>query len=271
MHLFGLSADMNPILDLATKYNLRVIEDAACGFGSRYDGSHVGSFGDTGVFSFHPRKAITTGEGGMITTESSKIASKLRCLRDHGAIISDRQRHEGSRPYLLAEHEEAGYNQRMTDIQAAIGSAQMDRASEILEERKCLAKRYDDAFNDLSWLNIPKVSKKFSHGYQSYPCILFKEEVLKDPKKINLKKLNKLRNSWMDKLFSIGISTRPSTHAVHMLTYYKKKYSIEPEDFPNAFAANDCSISFPLFNGMSLEEQDFVIDNVLAEKFDIAM
>ena len=75
----------------------------------------------------------------------------------------------------------------------------------------------------------------------------------------------------MDKLFSIGISTRPSTHAVHMLTYYKKKYSIEPEDFPNAFAANDCSISFPLFNGMSLEEQDFVIDNVLAEKFDIAM
>ena len=94
----------------------------------------MGTFGDTGCFSFHPRKAITTGEGGMITTNDSKLAEKLRCLRDHGAAMSDLQRHMGAKPYLLADHPEAGFNQRMTDIQAAIGSAQMDRAKDIVSE-----------------------------------------------------------------------------------------------------------------------------------------
>ena len=136
VHLFGLAADMGSISLIAKKYNLKIIEDAACGFGSCYKGQHVGTLGDTGCFSFHPRKAITTGEGGMITTNSSNIAEKLRCLRDHGAAISDLQRHLGAKPYLLADHPEAGFNQRMTDIQAAIGSAQMDRAQSIVFERQ---------------------------------------------------------------------------------------------------------------------------------------
>lgn len=122
VHLFGLSADMSPILDLAEKYNLFVLEDAACGFGSKYHGSHVGTLGNAGCFSFHPRKAATTGEGGMINTNDDFLAQKIRRLRDHGAALSDLQRHLGPRPYLLADHSDAGFNQRMTGIQASLGS-----------------------------------------------------------------------------------------------------------------------------------------------------
>ena len=155
VHLFGLAAEMKAINAIARQYNLWVVEDAACGFGSRYHGSHVGTLGNTGCFSFHPRKAITTGEGGMVTTHDGQLAERIRRLRDHGAAMSDLQRHLGSRPYLLADHPDAGYNQRMTDIQAALGSAQMDRAEDIVTERQRLAATYDQAFANLDWLQNP--------------------------------------------------------------------------------------------------------------------
>jgi perosamine synthetase len=259
VHLFGLSADMAPIIALARKHDLWVIEDAACGFGSRYKGQHVGTFGDAGCFSFHPRKAITTGEGGMVTTNSEDLITRVRRLRDHGAAMSDLQRHLGARPYLLADHPDAGYNQRMTDIQAALGSAQMDRASEIVLERQRLAAVYDRAFARLPWLSTPRCPDDYVHGYQSYPC-LFQPETITPQ---SIPRINERRNAWMDKLQKVGISTRPATHAVHMLSFYKEKYKLNPQDFPNAYAANDCSISLPLFHGMTVEEQNYVIEKVL--------
>ena len=108
VHLFGLAAEMKAINAIAQQYNLWVVEDAACGFGASYHGSHVGTLGNTGCFSFHPRKAITTGEGGMVTTQDCQLAEKIRRLRDHGAAMSDLQRHLGPRPYLLADHPDAG-------------------------------------------------------------------------------------------------------------------------------------------------------------------
>ena len=266
VHLFGLPADMKPLRDLALRYDLKIIEDAACGFGSRYQGQHVGTLGDTGCFSFHPRKAITTGEGGMVTTQSAELAAKLRRLRDHGAAVSDMQRHLGAKPYLLADHPDAGYNQRMTDLQAALGSTQMDRAEEIVFERQRLAQRYDQAFADLEWLQIPFKPNGDEHGYQSYPC-LFQPKIAmstaKRPANISkIKAINAARNGWMEQLQQQGISTRPATHAVHMLSFFKQKYGLRPEDFPNAFVANDCSISLPLFHGMTEVEQDFVVTKV---------
>ncbi len=270
VHLFGLSVDMNPILKLAEKYNLKVIEDAACGFGSHYNKKHVGTMGDAGVFSFHPRKAITTGEGGMITTQDKGLAEKIRCLRDHGAATSDLQRHLGPRPYLLADHPEAGYNQRMTDIQGALGSSQMDRAKDIINERRKIAEKYNRAFSNIDWLKTPSEKKNFLHGYQSYPCI-FDPNLLISlsnvPSLEEINNTNKNRNLWMEKLQNEGIGTRPATHAVHLLSYYKKKYKIQSNKFYNALIANDCSVSLPLFHGMSLEEQDFVIKTVLKTKF----
>ncbi|ADJ65668.1 DegT/DnrJ/EryC1/StrS family aminotransferase [Herbaspirillum seropedicae] len=258
VHLFGLAAEMDQINDVAKQHGLWVVEDAACGFGSRYHGKHVGVLGDTGCFSFHPRKAITTGEGGMITTDNDALAEKLRRLRDHGAAMTDLQRHLGARPYLLADHPDAGYNQRMTDIQAALGAAQMERADDIIAERRRLAERYDAAFADLSWLRTPAHVDGLEHGYQSYPCLFQPEPVNTD----SIERINAARNAWMDSLQQAGISTRPATHAVHMLTFYREKYALKPADFPNAWAANDCSISLPLFHGMTQAEQDFVIEQV---------
>ena len=259
VHLFGLSADMHPINEIAKRHNLWVIEDAACGFGAKYHGAHVGTLGTTGCFSFHPRKAITTGEGGMVTTSDSGLAERIRRLRDHGATTSDLQRHLGAKPYLLADHPEAGYNQRMTDIQGALGSAQMDRAEAIVEERQKLARIYDHAFAGLDWLRTPACPEGYSHGYQSYACMY-------RPRGANLSGLsavNEARNSWMESLQQDGISTRPATHAVHMLSFYRNKYGLSPTDFPNAYIANDCSISLPLFHGMTELEQQYVIDKVV--------
>lgn len=258
VHLFGLAANMDEILPIARKHGLWVIEDAACGFGAALNGQHVGYMGDAGAFSFHPRKAITTGEGGMVCASDADLTEKIRQLRDHGAALSDHQRHLGPRPYLLADHPLAGYNQRMTDFQAALGVAQMERAEQIVAERRRLAARYDEAFADLDWLRTPARLPGYDHGYQSYPCLFQPEEVVTSA----VRRVNEVRNAWMDELQQRGISTRPATHAVHMLSYYRDKYGLKPEDFPNAFAANDCSISLPLFHGMSEGEQDYVIDVV---------
>lgn len=265
VHLFGLAADMDAINAIAKRNSLWVVEDAACGFGSRYEEQHVGTLGDTGCFSFHPRKAITTGEGGMITTQSADLAEKLRRLRDHGAAMSDLQRHLGARPYLLADHPDAGYNQRMTDIQAALGSAQMDRAAEIVAERQYLAARYGQAFADLEWLQTPAKLEAYTHGYQSYPCLFQPgraKAAARTTDTADIKAINEERNAWMDELQQSGISTRPATHAVHMLSFYQQKYGLSPEDFPNAFTANDCTISLPLFHGLTAAEQDLVIQRV---------
>ena len=270
VHLFGLAADMEAINAIAERHGLWVVEDAACGFGATYHGRHVGTFGHTGCFSFHPRKAITTGEGGMITTNDAELADRLRRLRDHGAETTDLQRHLGPRPYLLADHPEAGYNQRMTDLQAALGAAQMQRADAIVAERRRLAAGYDAAFAELHWLQTPLEPLGFDHGYQSYPC-LFEPELVRQAL-LNadfqlLKQVNERRNAWMEELQRLGVSTRPSTHAVHMLSYYRNRYNLVPEQFLVAQAANDCSISLPLFHGMRSDEQQHVIDVILNRDF----
>ena len=270
VHLFGLSADMEPIVSLARQFNLFVLEDAACGFGATYRGQHVGYLGDAGVFSFHPRKAITTGEGGMVTSSSEDLITLIRRLRDHGAELSDLQRHLGPKPYLLADHSEAGFNQRMTDIQGALGSSQMSRATDIVEERRQLAAVYNEAFADLPWLATPQISDGYEHGYQSYPCLFMPkavEDALADFREEGLKEVNARRNQWMDDLQIQGISTRPATHAVHMLKFYREKYGLASMDFPKAYAANDCSISLPLFHGLTRTEQERIIDLVRASSF----
>ena len=128
VHLFGLCADLDPILDIARRRSLWVVEDAACAFGAWYRGRHAGTFGDAGCFSFHPRKSITTGEGGMLTTANDELARKARSLRDHGASRSDLARHHAASAFLLADYDDVGYNYRMTDLQAAVGCVQMERA-----------------------------------------------------------------------------------------------------------------------------------------------
>ncbi len=258
VHLFGLPSNMDEIMILAKKYKLWVVEDAACGFGAKFNSKHVGSFGNTGCFSFHPRKIITTGEGGMITTNDSDLAIKLRSMRDHGADVTDYDRHTSPKPYILPDFPYAGYNYRMTDIQAALGSTQLSRAKHIINERKELASAFNKRMLQFSHFQIPYTNKNYDHGYQSYPCLF-------SPKKVSMQvlpKINKQRNQLMQNLESLGISTRPATHAVHMLQYYKNKYQIKPGDFPNSYIANQISISLPLYNGMTIDEIDYIIGGI---------
>ena len=255
VHLFGLPADMDVIMDIAKKRNLIVIEDAACGFAAKYKGVHVGNFGNAGCFSFHPRKAITTGEGGMITTSDVRLAGKMRSMRDHGAAMEAHNDNTQQKPYLLPEFPYLGYNYRMTDIQASIGSTQMNRAGDIFEKRNKIAMKYIDALKDIEWLVKPFSNDEYRHGFQAFVCMFQNKKITID----NIYEVNKKRNDFMDYLFEKGISTRPGTHAVHNLQYYKQKYDIKHEDFFNSYLADKCSIAFPIFPSMTEEESDFII------------
>lgn len=148
----------------------------------------------------------------------------------------------------------------MTNLQGALGSAKTVRAPSIIQERLRLAQRYDEAFAKLVWLRTPVHRSGYDHCFQSYSCLFQPDMINPD----SISRINESRNAWMDKLQKVGISTRPATHAVHMLTFYREKYNLSPQDFPSAYAANDSSSSLPLFNGMTVEEQNYVIEQVVA-------
>jgi dTDP-4-amino-4,6-dideoxygalactose transaminase len=258
--LFGVSAAMAEVLAIARPRSLNVIEDDACALGAWAGENHAGTLADTGCFSFHPRKAITTGEGGMIITQDTQKAALLRSLRDHGATTSDLARHLGAHSYLLPDFPVLGFNYRMTDLQGALGTAQMGRLEWILTQRARRAAVYDEAFARLGWLKPQKVPKGFRHGYQSYVCLFAPEE----PSLKNVERLNRHRNALMDRLEAEGIATRPGTHAVHMLTYYREKYGLKPEDLPNAYLADQLTLTLPLYAEMTEEEQQYVIEHLEA-------
>lgn len=255
VHLFGLAADMDPLLALAARHHLWVMEDAACGFDTWYKGRHVGGLGTLGAFSFHPRKAITTGEGGMITTSDDALASLCRTLRDHGASRTDLERHEQQYSFLLAEYRHLGHNFRMTDLQGALGVTQMRKADRIQAGRKAAAACYDALLPALEWLRPPFRHIDYGHGQQSYVC-LFQPE---SPTLANIDALFAQRNAMMHGLEQQGIVTRQGTHAPPHLHYYREKYGYRREDFPNAFIAEHASITLPLFAGMTSDECERVV------------
>lgn len=262
VHLFGLSADMDAVMAFAAKHGLWVMEDAACGFDTWFRGRHVGTFGEFGAFSFHPRKAITTGEGGMLTTGRADLDTLARTLRDHGASRSDLERHKQKQSFLLAEYHHLGYNFRMTDIQGALGVAQMRKASAIQASRREGAARYDRLLEGTEWLQLPFRHPDYVHGQQSYVC-LFRPEA---PSLDNVDELYERRNEIMGALEEDGIVTRQGTHAAAHLDYYVEKYGIRPEDYPNAYLAERLSLTLPLFAGMTEDESQRVAD-ALASQF----
>jgi dTDP-4-amino-4,6-dideoxygalactose transaminase len=257
--MFGLCAPMEAVNRLAKHHGLWVLEDAACGFGAWQNGHHAGTLGDIGAFSFHPRKSITTGEGGMLTTDRADWADAARELRDHGADRSDLSRHEKPRGFLLSDFHRLGYNYRMTDIQAALGCAQMDRADSILDERRRRAAIYDQALADLDWLALPGVPDGDVHGYQSYVCLFRPEE----PELEGLEKLSGWRNRLMGAMEDRGIATRQGTHAAALTAYYSKRYALRPEQFPQAALAEGLSLALPLYPGMTDAEQELVVTELV--------
>ena len=258
VHLFGLCANMAPLLGFARQHNLWVVEDAACAFGSWYRSQHAGTFGNLGCFSFHPRKAITTGEGGMVTTASEETDSVLRSLRDHGASRSDLARHGDKEAFLLSEYDRLGYNFRMTDIQGALGCAQMDRAAWIAGERTRRAQAYDEMLSDIEWLQTPTVPQDYVHGYQAYVCLFRPEE----PTIENVQNLHEKRNRVMRRLEDQGIATRQGTHAAALQGFYRQKYNLSAERFSNAYFADRLSLALPLYPQMTDDDQEQVYESL---------
>lgn len=246
VHLFGLCANMDAIK--AISGNIPLVEDGACAAGAAYKGVSAGALGTIGCFSFHPRKSVTTGEGGMITTNDDHLAEVIGMLRNHGASISEEQRHHGPRPYILPDFNMLGYNYRMTDLQGAVGVVQLKKLDQFIDERAKWAAWYSEQLKDVSWLRTPQFSSDFKHGWQSF--VTFVDE----------SKAPMRRNDIMEKLQEFGISTRPGTHAVHMLNYYADKYNLKASDYPGAQAANDLSMAIPLHNRMVSEDYQYVVD-----------
>ena len=245
VHLFGLCADIDYIK--ANFPDLKIVEDGACAAGAALHGKPAGGLGDIGCFSFHPRKSVTTGEGGMVTTNDDAMAERMDRLRNHGASISEEQRHHGPKPYILSAFEMVGYNYRMTDIQGAIGIVQLKKLDLFIDERQGWADYYKENLKDIPWLTMPDVPSGYKHGWQSFVTFV-------DEDKAPMK-----RNDMMEILQQKGISTRPGTHAVHMLDVYAKMYNIQPQDFPNAFKADQYSMSIPMHNKMVKEDFDYII------------
>lgn len=242
VHLFGLAADMDAIRAIARKHNLKVIEDAACAIGTDYKGQPVGGLGDIGCFSFHPRKVVTTGEGGMITTNHDGLVRRIDSLRNHGASPSE----DGdSRPWSMNRFDLLGFNLRLSDIQAAVGLAQLEKLDALLTERRRAALRYNDLLAAANELALPLAGDVAGHTYQSYVVRL-------------LEGGRERRNRIMLHLYDAGIQTRPGTHAVHNLGYYRSKYSLKPRDFPRASLAEDTTITLPIFPGITEADQERV-------------
>jgi len=262
VNLFGLCANMPYIIELAKKYNLKVIEDSACGFDGWIGDKHSGTFGDVGCFSFHPRKSICTGEGGMLITNNDELASKVSQLKDHGASKSDLQRHKEKGGSLLPDFTMRGYNYRMTDMQGALGVCQMNKKDYIMSGRREVASKYDIALKDIVELITPYIPDGYKHGFQSYVCIFTNGQDISNLTKEQIDNINIKRNIFMEKLEEKNIATRQGTHAVHTLGYYKNKNNFKDEDFLNSYAADRLSIALPLYAGMSDEEFEYVISNI---------
>jgi perosamine synthetase len=237
----GLPCDIDAIRDLARQHGLRVLDDAACAFGSRNHGRPVGSLADVTVFSLHARKVVTTAEGGMIVTNDSALAERLRRLRHQGMSLSDYARHGGP-PTQFESYPEIGYNHRITDIQAAIGLVQLDRVNDILARRRAVAARYDAYLAGHPMFIAPHVPAGLEPNWQSY--------------QIRLREgAGRPRNAVMDRLFEMGIPTRRGVMASHLEPPYRQHAPALP--VTEATAAS--TIQLPMHPGLTPEQQDRVV------------
>jgi len=239
VHAFGLMADMPQISELAQRFDLPIVEDAACALGASCKGKKAGSWGIMGCFSFHPRKAITTGEGGMITTDDSRLADRLRALRNHG------QDPGAPSPDFIMP----GFNCRMTEFQAALGLNQMAKLDRILTARRQLASSYNSLLVGTS-IQAPVVRAHSQPVYQSYVVLLENED-------------RQRRDEVVLRLREEGIETTIGTYHMPMTTYNRKRYGYKQGDFPATDQVFVRSLALPFYEGLSVEEQALVVDALM--------
>lgn len=237
VHAFGLSADMDPILALVRDRGISVIEDAACAIGATYRGRPCGSIADIGCFSFHPRKAITTGEGGMATTDDPALADRLALLRSHGGV-----RTEGRFSFI-----DAGFNYRMSDILAAVGVAQFRKLTRIIERKRQLAQQYRKLLDEVDGVTAPVEPEWGGHVYQSF-VVTLDERVSRD--------------AVIAAMRSAGIETTIGTYALHLEPYFRRTLGLRAGDLPGSEHAFHRSLTLPLFPRLSDSDQAWIVDEL---------
>ena len=226
VHEFGLCANMIQIIEIAKKHNLFVIEDAACALGATLNGQLAGTFGDFGSFSFHPRKAITSGEGGLLITSNLKNDKIIKTLRNHGI-------ENGSNPMNFVS---AGFNYRMTDIQAALLKSQFKRFSEIIQFKEKLANIYLEEVKNPA-IKLPQLPENTVHSWQTFHILLESE---------------KERDRLREYLQLNGVLTNYGAQCIPFMEYYKNKYGIDSLTFyPNAYTAYTCGLAIPLYEKLN--------------------
>ncbi|MBE9189325.1 DegT/DnrJ/EryC1/StrS family aminotransferase [Gloeocapsopsis crepidinum LEGE 06123] len=249
VHQMGMPCDLKAILDVARRYNLPVIEDAACAIGSEIfwndEWEKIGKpHGDIACFSFHPRKVITTGDGGMITTNNPEWDKQFRLWRQHGMSVPDTIRH-GAKQVIFESYPMLGYNYRMTDIQAAVGREQLKRLPEIVERRRFLAERYQEKLSDVPGLKLPTQPSWAKSNWQSY-CVRLPEQC--DQIQV------------MQAMLDTGISTRRGIMCAHLEEAYQTEaWSCGRDRLTESEQVSDRAIILPLFHQMTEVEQDRAI------------
>jgi perosamine synthetase len=244
VHQIGMPADIDAFKQICDEHNLVLIEDAACAAGSSYKGTKIGAHSDLVCFSFHPRKVITTGDGGMLTTNNENYYNRLRLLRQHGMSVNDRVRHESSK-VIIEDHLEVGFNYRLTDIQAAVGIKQLERLDSIIAERTKIAARYLTELADVPGIRLPQVPAECSTNWQSFSIYLLPHCPVD-------------RNDLMQRLLDEGVASRRGVMTSHRESAYKNNgvdYHL-----PKSEDAADRSIIIPLYVPMTDEEVTYVID-----------
>ncbi len=241
----GLAADIPAVRAIARRHGLKVVEDAAPSLGATVGETRVGALSDFTCFSFHPRKSITTGEGGLITTNDDEAAALLRRIRSHGASTSDLARHQTG-AIEIEEYRELGYNCRMTDVQAAIGAVQMGKLDGILASRRALAERYNRLLAACPAIETPYEPEGRRHTYQSY-CVRLRT--------------SRPRAQIMAELAEQGIASRRGVMAIHLEPYYRERFRVS---LPETERATAETLLLPVFAGMTEAEQDTVVEALLA-------
>ncbi|MBF91661.1 MAG: perosamine synthetase [Rickettsiales bacterium] len=253
VNLFGLMVDTKNLRKKLPKH-IKLIEDSACASGSMRDGYYSGSHSDFAIFSFHPRKLISTGEGGMILTNNKRLYKKIKELKDHGASFSSLQKLKKGNSYM-PNFNCLGFNYRYTDIQAAVGFSQLKKLKIFINQRNKWAAIYNRNLKQYKDIFIPYLNNdNLLNSFQSY---VFKV------------KNKKIRNQLIEYLSMSNIQSRPGTHSIPQLNYYKKIFGFKKNDFPNAFEWENNSIAIPLHNCMKKDDYNFVIRklNIFFTKF----
>ncbi|KAA9327408.1 DegT/DnrJ/EryC1/StrS family aminotransferase [Adhaeribacter soli] len=229
VHEFGLACDIEAVMKLAEKHGLPVIEDAACALGATQNGKHTGSFGIFGSFSFHPRKAVSSGEGGILTTSDDALAAKVRILRNHGVEMQ-----HGKMEFVAA-----GFNYRMTDFQAALVNSQLKRLLKIIDYKNELAEVYFNEINH-SGIKLPVVPADRNHTWQTFHVVLDSDF---DRDKV----ITELREK--------GIGTNYGAQCIPAQQYYLKKYGLDSaKEFPNALRAFKSGLAIPIYEKLQKEQ-----------------